>query len=98
VRIGPREQFRGLIFFFCEVVKMTAIMSLYEPRPRGTVLGERADRRRVREAEHFFRWATAGSMREITYGLKITKVRCRTRRRIKLSRPHGRLAHGDAAL
>jgi hypothetical protein len=77
---------------------MTAIMSLYEPRPRGTVLGERADRRRVREAEHFFRWATAGSMREITYGLKITKVRCRTRRRIKLSRPHGRLAHGDAAL
>jgi hypothetical protein len=34
---------------------MAAIMSLDEPRPRGTVLGERADRRRVREAEHFFR-------------------------------------------
>ena len=32
-----------------------AIMSLDEPRPRGTVLGERADRRRVPEAEHYFR-------------------------------------------
>ena len=34
---------------------MATIMSLDEPRPRGTVLGERADRRRVREVEHFFR-------------------------------------------
>jgi len=34
---------------------MAAIMSLYEPRPRGTVLAERVDRCRVREAEHFFR-------------------------------------------
>ena len=34
---------------------MPAIMSLDEPRPRGTVLGERVDRRRVSEAEHFFR-------------------------------------------
>ena len=34
---------------------MAAVMSLDEPRPRGTVLGERADRRRVHEAEHFFR-------------------------------------------
>jgi hypothetical protein len=33
----------------------TAIMSLEESRPRGTVLDERADRRRVREVEHFFR-------------------------------------------
>jgi hypothetical protein len=33
----------------------TAIMPIGEPRPRGSVLGERADRRRVREAEHFFR-------------------------------------------
>ena len=33
----------------------TAIMSLEEPRPRGTVLGERADRRHVPEAENFFR-------------------------------------------
>ncbi len=33
----------------------TTIMSIDEPRPRGTVLGERADRRRVGEAEHFFR-------------------------------------------
>jgi len=35
-----------------------AIMSLDEPRPRGTVLGERADRRRVPEAEHYFRCTT----------------------------------------
>jgi hypothetical protein len=41
--------------FSFEGVNMAAIMSLYEPRPRGTVLGERVDRRRVREAEHFFR-------------------------------------------
>jgi hypothetical protein len=34
---------------------MAAIMSLDEPRPRGTLLGVRTDRRRVREAEHFFR-------------------------------------------
>ena len=34
---------------------MTAIMSIEEGRPRGTVLGERADRRRVSEAEHYFR-------------------------------------------
>jgi hypothetical protein len=34
---------------------MAAIMSLDEPRPRGTPLGERVDRRRVREVEHFFR-------------------------------------------
>jgi hypothetical protein len=33
----------------------TTIMPIGEPRPRGSVLGERADRRRVREAEHFFR-------------------------------------------
>jgi hypothetical protein len=34
---------------------MTAIMSIDEPRPRGTVLGERADRRRFGEAGHYFR-------------------------------------------
>ena len=33
----------------------TAIMLLEEPRPRGTVVGVRADRRRVSEAENFFR-------------------------------------------
>ena len=38
--------------------KMTAIMSIHEPRPRGTALGERADRRPVREVEHFFRCKT----------------------------------------
>jgi hypothetical protein len=29
--------------------------ALDEPRPRGTLLGQRADRRRVREVEHIFR-------------------------------------------
>jgi hypothetical protein len=40
--------------------QMTAIISLEEPRPRGTVLGERADRRRVSEAENFFRCNICG--------------------------------------
>jgi len=39
---------------------MTAIMSIEEGRPRGTVLGERADRRRVGEAEHYFRCSICG--------------------------------------
>jgi hypothetical protein len=39
---------------------MTAIMSIEEGRPRGTVLGERADRRRVSEAEHYFRCEICG--------------------------------------
>ena len=39
---------------------MTAIMSIDEPRPRGTVFGERADRRGVNEAEHFFRCKICG--------------------------------------
>ncbi len=29
--------------------------AVYEPRPRGKFIGERADGRRVSEAEHFFR-------------------------------------------
>jgi hypothetical protein len=41
-------------------LKMPAIMSLEEPRPRGTVVGERADRRRVSEAENFFRCNICG--------------------------------------
>jgi hypothetical protein len=32
---------------------MAAIMSIDEPKPRGMVLGERADRLRVGEAYHF---------------------------------------------
>jgi hypothetical protein len=36
-------------------IKMTAIMSIDEPRPRGTVLGEHADRRRFGKAGHYFR-------------------------------------------
>jgi hypothetical protein len=38
----------------------TAIMLLEEPRPRGTLLGERADRRHVPEAENFFRCNICG--------------------------------------
>ena len=38
----------------------TVIMRIAEPRPRGTVLGERADRRRVPEAEYFFRCEACG--------------------------------------
>jgi hypothetical protein len=39
---------------------MAAIMSLEEPRARGTVLGERAHRRRVSEAENVFRCNICG--------------------------------------
>ena len=39
---------------------MTAIMSIDEPVPRGTMLGERVDRRRVREADHYFRCRMCG--------------------------------------
>ena len=42
-------------------LKMPAIMSLEEPRPRGTVVGERADRLRVHEVEHFFRCKACNS-------------------------------------
>jgi hypothetical protein len=35
-------------------------MPIDEPRPRGTVLGERADRRRVPETEHYFRCMLCG--------------------------------------
>jgi hypothetical protein len=71
---------------------MTAIMSINEPRPRGTVLGERADWRRVREAEHYFaRFAAALSTPVIWCALRITTARCRTRRKIRLSssKPRG---------
>jgi hypothetical protein len=37
---------------------MTAIMPIDEPRPRGPVLGERADKRRVHEVGHYFRCKT----------------------------------------
>jgi hypothetical protein len=39
---------------------MTTIMPIDEPRPRGTVFGERSDRRRVCEAEHYFRCRICG--------------------------------------
>ena len=38
---------------------MTAIMSIDEPRARGSVC-KRADRRRVHEAEHYFRCKICG--------------------------------------
>ena len=38
----------------------TAIMSLEEPRPGGTLLGERADGRRVPEAVNVFRCNICG--------------------------------------
>jgi hypothetical protein len=57
-KVGPRSNPGP--DFFCEVLKMAAIISLYEPRPRGTVLGERADRRRVPEGEHYFRCKACG--------------------------------------
>jgi hypothetical protein len=37
-----------------------AIMPIDEPRPRGTVLSERADGQHVPEAEHFFRCKACG--------------------------------------
>jgi len=40
--------------------QMTAIMPIHEPRLRGTCIGERADRRRVSEAEHYFRCKICG--------------------------------------
>jgi hypothetical protein len=63
----------------------TAIMSLDEPRPRGTVLGERIDRRRVREVEHFFHCKACNGWIDarITYGLRITRGRCRIPHKIK---------------
>jgi hypothetical protein len=38
----------------------TAIMSLEELRPRGTMIGGRSDGRHVPEAEHFFRCVECG--------------------------------------
>jgi hypothetical protein len=72
---------------------MTTVMPIDEPRPRGTVLGERTDGRRVPEAEHFFRCkACNGWIDARDLVLRITKPRCRTRRKIKLNRLRGRLA------
>jgi hypothetical protein len=65
---------------------MPAIMSLEERRPRGTVLGERADRRRVSEAENFSDATFAAiSTHGISFGLRTTRANCRTPRAIKLN-------------
>jgi hypothetical protein len=59
---------------------MAAIMSLDEPRPRGTLLGVAF----VKPNIFSDAWrATAGSMRGIWCGSRTTKVRCHTRRKIK---------------
>jgi hypothetical protein len=69
----------------------TAIMSLDELRPRGTLLGVRTTGVAfVRPNIFSDAWrATVGSMRGITYGLRITKARCRTRHKIKRNRLRG---------
>jgi hypothetical protein len=63
---------------------MTGIMTIDEPRPRGSCMGKQVSGPRLTEAEHFrrCRCATAISTCAIAFGLKITKARCRTRRRI----------------
>ena len=43
---------------------MTAIMPIDEPSARAAVLGERADRRRVRGADHFFHCKICGGFIE----------------------------------
>jgi hypothetical protein len=54
-------------------------MQINEPRPRGTVVGERADRRRVGEAENFFRCNICGGYLDAQdyVWFWITKARCR---------------------
>jgi hypothetical protein len=63
------------------------------------VVGERADRRRVSEAETFSdaTFAAAISTRGITYGFWITKARCRTRRKIKRNSATGSSARARGA-
>jgi hypothetical protein len=57
-KVGPRSNPGP--YFSERGGEMTAIMPFDEPRPRGTIHGERADRRRVREAEHYFRCKLCG--------------------------------------
>jgi hypothetical protein len=42
------------------IPSQTVIMPIAEPRPRGTVLGERTDGQHVPEAEHFFKCEACG--------------------------------------
>jgi hypothetical protein len=65
---------------------MTAIMPIDEPRPRGTVLGERTDRR-VCEAEHYFRCKICGGYldaRDLVW-VEDHEGPCRTRRKMEFS-------------
>jgi hypothetical protein len=80
-KVGPRSNPGP--YLFERGGQMAAIMSLDEPRPRGTVLGERTTGVAFVRSNIFSdaRRATAGSTRGITYGLRITKARCRTRAR-----------------
>ena len=63
---------------------MTAIMPIDEPSARAAVLGERADRRACVGLIIFSiaRFAAALSRRAIWRGLRITKARCRTWRKL----------------
>jgi hypothetical protein len=71
---------------------MTAIMTIDEPRPRGTVMGERVGGPPLDEGENFFKCGKCGGWfdaRDLA-GLKITRARCRTRRAIELNEPRYR--------
>jgi len=61
---------------------MPPILSLEEPRPRGTVLGERADRRHVREAEHYLRCKICGGFIDA----RDVGGHCRTLRKMRCSK------------
>jgi hypothetical protein len=63
-------------------LKMPPILSLEEPRPRGTVLGERADRRHVREAEHYLRCKICGGFIDA----RDVGGHCRTLRKMRCSK------------
>jgi|SRR5450432_663389 hypothetical protein len=73
---------------------MTTVMQIDEPRPRGSLLGERPMGGPSPRPNIFSdaRRATAGSMCGIWCGSKTTKARCRIPRKIKRNRLHGRLA------
>jgi hypothetical protein len=78
----PRET--GADFF---EVHMAAIMPMDEPRPHGSVIGERVGGAPLGEGENFFKCdsAAAGLMPAIWLGLRIIRPRCRILRWIGCS-------------
>ena len=110
-RIGPRENFQGLIFWpvvprlerhfppnhgtYSAVATLRGLRCWRschsKNRDHAGRCSASAPRLRVGEASDATR-AAAGSTRGITYGLGITRDRCRTRRKIKRNRLHGRSA------